>query len=150
MNARNRVLLALVAILGLAAGLRFTALGWGLRHEPDWDERVFVQSAAWMVASGDLDHRFYEYPGLPVYLLAPAVLRHGPPEVGPGAYLDARRIVAGFGVLSVLLVYVLGRRLGGEVSGLSAALLLAVSPLASTPRTWCDPTCCSGPRSCSR
>ena len=91
----------LVATLGLAAFLRFTALGWGLRHEPDWDERVFVQSAAWMVASGDLDHRFYEYPGLFVYLIAPAVALHGPPEVGPDAYLAARRVVAGLSLIHI-------------------------------------------------
>jgi len=129
MNSRAGVGLALVAILGVAAALRFTALGWGLRHEPDWDERVFVQSAAWMVATGDFDHRFYEYPALPVYLLAPAVALHEPPEVGPPAYVAARRVVAGFGVASVLLAFVLGRRLAGTAAGLGAALLLAVSPL---------------------
>jgi hypothetical protein len=121
--------LALMSILVLAAVLRFAGLGWGLRHEPDWDERVFVQSAAWMVAARDLDHRFYEYPGLVVYLLAPAVAPHHPPEVGPEAYLAARRVVAGFGVAAVLLTFLLGRRLGGTALGLSAALLLAVSPL---------------------
>lgn len=129
MSSRAGVGLALTAILCVAGAFRFTALGWGLRHEPDWDERAFVQSAAWMVASGDLDHRFYEYPALAVYLLAPAVARHDPPEVGSAAYADARRVVAGFGVASVLLVFVLGRRLAGNAAGLTAALLLAVSPL---------------------
>jgi hypothetical protein len=129
MNSRAGVGLALVAILGLAAALRFTALGWGLRHEPDWDERVFVQSAGWVVAAGDFDHRFYEYPGLAVYLLALAVAPHDPPEVGAPAYLAARRLVAGFGVVSVLLAFVLGFRLAGAAAGLAAALLLAVSPL---------------------
>jgi hypothetical protein len=129
MKSRATASVALVAILALAAVLRFTALGWGLRHEPDWDERVFVQSAAWMVASGDFDHRFYEYPGFFVYMLGPVVAPHGPPEVGPSAYLAARRLVAAFGVASVLLVFFLGRRLNGQTTGLAAALLLAVSPL---------------------
>ena len=52
MNSRAGIGLALLAILGAAAVFRFTALGWGLRHEPDWDERVFVQSAAWVAAAG--------------------------------------------------------------------------------------------------
>ena len=129
MQRRAATGLALLAILVLAAVLRFSALDWGLRHEVDWDERVFVQSAAWLVASGDLDHRFYEYPGLAVYVLAPAVARHGVPEVGPSGYLAARRMIAGFGVVSVLLVFVFGFRLGGVAVGLPAALLLAVSPL---------------------
>jgi hypothetical protein len=129
MRPRAGAALALLAIVALASFLRMSALGWGLRHEPDWDERVFVQSAAWMVASGDLDHRFYEYPALFIYLLAPVIAPHGPPDVGPDAYLAARRLVAAFGVISVILVFALGARLGGRTVGLVAALLLAVSPL---------------------
>src|SRR5436190_10232180 len=118
MKARNGAVAALVVVLVLAAFLRFTALGWGLRHEPDWDERAFVESAAWMVASGDLDHRFYEYPGLFVYAIAPAVALHDPPDVGPPAYLAARRVIAAFSVLSVVLAFALGARLGGPIVGL--------------------------------
>jgi 4-amino-4-deoxy-L-arabinose transferase-like glycosyltransferase len=129
MRPRAGASAALVAILAAAAFLRFSALDWGLRHEPDWDERAFVQSAAWMVASGDLDHRFYEYPGLFVYAIAPAVARHELPDAGPPGYLAARRVVAAFGVASVLLVFWLGRRLWGTAAGLTGALLLAVSPL---------------------
>ena len=36
----------LVALLALAAVLRFTGLGWGLRHRPPLDERFFVSNAA--------------------------------------------------------------------------------------------------------
>src|SRR6185369_15491760 len=41
----------LVAILVLAAALRFTGLGWGLRHLPDLDERWFVEAIGRMLAA---------------------------------------------------------------------------------------------------
>jgi hypothetical protein len=122
--------LALPAILLLAAALRVSGLDWGLRHVPHWDERVFVENARAMAEARDLDHRYYEYPGLFFYIVLPA-LRALPARAleGSGAYLAVRGVVAGFGVLSVALVALLGRRLLSREAGLAAALLLAVSPL---------------------
>ena len=129
--ARFRILLALVVLL--AAALRFTGLGFGLRHRPYPDERVFVENAHRMVAERSLDHRYYEYPGLIFTLLAPAIAVAGAERApGPDAYLAARSLVAAFGALSVGLVAVLGQRLMGPVGALAAALLLAVSPVAVT------------------
>jgi len=121
---------ALAAILALAALLRFTGLGWGLRHPPHLDERVFVESTLEMLRAGDLDHRYYEYPGLVFYLLAPLLwpLRGQPP--GPQAYLLARGLVAVCGVLGCAVLYPLGRRLHSAAAGLGAALLMAVSLVA--------------------
>jgi 4-amino-4-deoxy-L-arabinose transferase-like glycosyltransferase len=124
---RDAILLA--AVLGLAAVLRFGALGAGLRHEPHVDERYFVENVGWMLAERDLDHRFDEYPALVFYLLAPVLAWFGPPRFGPEAYLAARAVVASFGVASVGLVFVLGTRLSSRTVGLVAALLLAVSPV---------------------
>jgi hypothetical protein len=83
-----------------------------------------------MRAKGDLDHRFYEYPGLFVYTLH-AWLAPLPLEVPPGSrwYLWGRRLVGVFGVASVALVYVLGQKLAGRAAGLTAALFVAVSPV---------------------
>ncbi len=130
MKDRLPLRLALLAVLMLAAALRFSGLGFGLRHHPHWDERAFVEAVEQMRLQGDLDHRFYEYPGLFIYLLH-AALAWLPQDAlhSPAAYLVARGVVAGFGVLSVALVFQLGRRLSGAGSGLVAALLLAVSPL---------------------
>src|SRR3990172_290937 len=130
MKDRLPIRLSLFAVLVLAAGLRFTGLGFGLRHHPHWDERAFVEAVEQMRLRGDLDHRFYEYPGLFVYALH-AALAFLPQDAlhSPAAYLLARGVVAGFGVLSVALVFLLGRRLAGTGTGLTAALLLAVSPL---------------------
>ncbi len=125
-----RLRLALGMVLFLAAALRFTGLSWGLQHTPHVDERYFVENVAVMLAEGDLDYRFYEYPGLFFYLLYP-VLAAVDTDVpaGPEAYLAARGVVAAFGVASVALVYLLGLRLGGPITGLVAALFLAVSPV---------------------
>ena len=121
---------ALSAILVLAAALRFSGLSWGLRHTPHWDERVFVENAVQMVAAGDLDHRYYEYPGLFFYLLYPVLAAGGlASPANPAAYLTVRGVVAGFGVAAVGAAYVLGRRLAGSAGGLAGALLLAASPL---------------------
>jgi F5/8 type C domain/Dolichyl-phosphate-mannose-protein mannosyltransferase len=126
----RRIILLLLLVIAIGAYLRFAGLSWGLRHAPDWDERAFVDNVAAMVRNGDLDQRFYEYPGLFFYLLYPA-LAVLPPASPPGplAYLVARGVVAGFGVASLALVYVLGRRLAGPRGGLAAALFLALSPI---------------------
>lgn len=121
--------LAIVAILVLAAALRFTGLGWGLRHRPPLDERFFVSNAAHMLARGDLDHGFYQYPGLFYYILAPALLLVKDPLHNPAAYETARTLVAVFSVITVALTQSLGRRLFGTATGLTAAALVAVSPL---------------------
>jgi len=126
-SPRARVLL--VPILVLAATLRFTGLGWGLRHLPDLDERWFVEAVGRMLAARDLDHRFYEYPGLFFYLLAPVLAFLHPPDFGASAYLAARAVVAAFGVASVGLTYLLGARVAGRGAGLAAALFVAVSPV---------------------
>lgn len=120
----------LVAILLLAAGLRFSGLAWGLRHPPHSDERDFVDRAVAMVKAGDLDHRWYQYPGLFLYLLGAAIAPLGAARwEGPDAYFACRTLVSAFGVFNVALLYVVASRLVGGAGGLAAALLLAVSPL---------------------
>lgn len=114
----------------MAAALRFVGLGSGLRHTPEHEERLFVEPVGKMLLRHDLNHRFYEYPGLFLYLLLPAVGVFAPGyPPGPDAYLAARVVVAVFGVASVGLVFLLARRLAGSLAGLGAALLLAVSPM---------------------
>lgn len=120
----------LLAILALAAGLRFSTLGHGLRHAPHWDEQAFVESVALMLSRGDLDHRFYEYPGLFFYLSAPFVALTGTGSpASSAAYLAVRGVCAASGVASVALLGLLGRPRVGPAGALAAALYLAVSPV---------------------
>src|SRR5262245_6404548 len=94
------------------------------------DERYFVDNVALMIANRDLDHRFYEYPGLFFYLLLPGALIAGGEPPAPEPYLAARSTVAVLGVASVGLLYLLGTRVAGRRVGLVAAAFLAVSPVA--------------------
>lgn len=134
---------AVIAILLTAALLRFTALGWGLRHTPVRDEQDFVENAGLMLRNRDWDHRFYEYPGLFFDILRP-VLSFAPREgsyfsewsgfgrrtlFGPSGYLLARGVVAAFGVGSVALAYRLGVALLAPEAAVVGAALLAVSPV---------------------
>lgn len=121
----------LAAILLVAALLRVIGLGWGLRHPPHGDESAFVMNVHRMIAEGDLDHRYYEYPGLFFYVLYPvlrAVMGDRPP--GPQAYLAARGVVAAFGVLAVGLQFAFARRLMAPGAALFSAALLAFSLVA--------------------
>ena len=113
--------LAVGGVLLLAGILRFTGLSWGLRHAPVRDEQDFVENAGQMIAHRDLDHRFYEYPGLffdllcPVLAVAPSSAPYTSPwdglprvtQYGASGYLAARGLVAAFGVLNVALVMLL-------------------------------------------
>src|SRR5262249_702389 len=69
----------------------------------------------------------------PLRLPAPPVARPAPLPLqlppGPSWYLWGRRLVGVFGVLSVALVFFLGRKLAGTAAGLTAALFTAVSPV---------------------
>jgi hypothetical protein len=128
MGRAERALLVLIVLL--AAGLRGYGLDAGLRHTPHMDERYFVENVWQMIEQRDLDHRYYEYPGLFFYLLAPAlalVKTPGPP--GAQAYVVARGVVAAFGVANILLLHRLGRRIAGPRAALVAALFLALSPV---------------------
>ncbi|HEY6547287.1 MAG TPA: glycosyltransferase family 39 protein [Vicinamibacteria bacterium] len=124
-------LLALAAIFTLALALRFAHLDWGLRHPAHSDDAAFVGHAQRMLDEGHGDHRYYFYPGLFFYLLAPVlrVFGDGSPP-GPASFFAARALVAAFGALNVLLLYRLGRQMEGPRAGWVAALLLAVSPVA--------------------
>lgn len=122
------VLLAVV----LGAVLRFTGIAWGLEHPPHSDEQAYVENVNAMLDAGDLDHRYYYYPGLFFYLLAPILdflgeaRRHG-----PEAYLACRVFVASVASLNVWLAGVVARSLGGPWAAAGAALSLAVFPLST-------------------
>jgi hypothetical protein len=118
------------AIVALAAWLRFTGLAAGLRHTPHQDESDYVANTRAMVEAGDLDHRFYRYPGLFFYMLAPGIAWLGPDRaLGPEPYLVSRAFVAAVGALNPALLAWVGAHLGHPLAGLVGAALLAASPV---------------------
>jgi len=118
--------------VALGAALRFTGIGWGLEHPPHADEQAYVESVNAMLDAGDLDHRYYYYPGLFFYLLAPLLGLLGEARRhGPEAYLVCRVLVASVASVNIWIAGVVARRLGGAWAASGASLALAVFPLSS-------------------
>jgi hypothetical protein len=116
-------------VVAAAAVLRLAGISWGLRHSPLPDESAFVASVVEMIRHHDLDQRFYEYPGLFFLLLRLPLSFLDPDALGTSrTYLVSRLVVAVCGTLSVVLVYLLARRLVSPRGGLAGAILLAVAP----------------------
>jgi len=128
--ARYATLLALLLIVALAAYLRLYNLlptQRGLQAPQDYDEGVW-DSTAQLWLQGYLPYRdfFATLPPVGIYLLA-GVLRLVDVPWGSGLGLMATRYVSVlYGLITVALVYLLGRKLSGRAVGLAAASLLAV------------------------
>jgi 4-amino-4-deoxy-L-arabinose transferase-like glycosyltransferase len=131
----------LALVLGVAAVLRFWALGHGLPYSPSVDEPEVVERALNMMRSGSFSpHPFYDYPTLYMYVqLAAYVVRFvigalngawaSISVADPTAfYVWGRGVTALFGTATVLLVFQAGMRWGAR-HALLAAGLLAVMPL---------------------
>jgi 4-amino-4-deoxy-L-arabinose transferase-like glycosyltransferase len=132
--------LTLVAILAVAAVLRFWGLGAGLPHAPGVDEPEVMTRAVGMMKSGDFNPHFFDYPTLYIYVQliaatvqfligATAGTWRSLHDVGAeDFYFWGRAITATFGTVTVLLVYLAGMRWGTR-HALFAASLMAVVPL---------------------
>lgn len=105
--------------IGVGAGLRF----WQIGSQPLWLDEAFSlwlarqpwpDMIAWIV-------RIDQHP--PLYY----TLLHGWMVWGDGEFV-VRFLSAWAGILTLPLIYVLGRRMGGNQVGLMTLLLLAVSP----------------------
>lgn len=125
-------------ILILAAGLRFYGLDWGT----DWqtgvfhafhpDEKTLVDSAA--LVGVDMREIVASYGKAPMYVLAGAARLFGalvavdPFSKDPArfAHLVGRGISALLGLLTVLMVFLIGRSLGDVWTGILSAFFMAV------------------------
>ncbi|HET7294291.1 MAG TPA: glycosyltransferase family 39 protein [Vicinamibacteria bacterium] len=126
----ERPLLALILLL--AAGLRFAGIAHHVvRGAADFDEQNnFLRPIERMARERTLDPTVYQgYPGLFNWIAAGPVLLGDRLGGYTGAAVGARATVAAFGVMNVLLAFVVARRLSGSWGGLFAAALLAVSRL---------------------
>jgi 4-amino-4-deoxy-L-arabinose transferase-like glycosyltransferase len=138
----------LLAILALAAGLRFWALDFGLPHPLARPDEREILLPSWSFARGDLNPRYHVYPGLYLYLVwlwgeaglalrrlfvptppYPTVLLKDIAGAAGGAggdlLLIGRALSALAGTLTVALVYRVTRRHVDRATGLAAAALLA-------------------------
>lgn len=120
---RWRVLAAsLLAIVGLAATLRFVGIEHGLPYPLlNPDEQTIVPRAWTMVHGGGPDPHWFNYPTLVMYVLAPFQVWQDAPS-----YLDARIVVALLGTGAVAATWWLGLRAYGLVAAAIAAALVAV------------------------
>ncbi|MFA6110191.1 MAG: glycosyltransferase family 39 protein [Candidatus Latescibacterota bacterium] len=133
------------AILLVGLALRIWGLGFGLPNLQCRPDESTVVNVALGIAAGDPNPHFFNYPTFHLYLLAfldglwylagralglfagladfERLVLTDPSSL----YLLARSLTVAFGIASVGLVYLVGRRLDDELSGLLAAGFLAVA-----------------------
>ena len=140
--------LILLLILVVGAALRFYAINYDLPFLYDNDEPIVVTLAMRMLKNRDLNPHWFAHPATPqLYLLAGIYavifvvgwclgIFKGAEDFrqlyysNPTAFfLSGRVLSAVFDIATIWLVYKIGRRLGGPVTGLIAAAVVAVSPL---------------------
>jgi len=136
----RRSTMTLALIMAVAAILRFWGLGAGIPHAVGVDEPEIVNRAVHMMKAGDFNPRFYDYPGLYLYVqVAVSTLRFlagatvgtwsSLAQVGPEHFfLWGRAATAVLGTATVLLVFHVGCRWGTRYA-LLASGLMAVMPL---------------------
>ena len=139
-------LLACIVVLGL--WIRLYGIGFGAPFVYHPDEPSMVGNAIRMVATGDPHPHYFKKPSLLIYANVVVVhLVHSltdtplPEDFSEGVkkvtrnpvffpyYFWGRVATALLGVLSIPLVYVIGKRLQSPAAGLYAALFLCISPL---------------------
>lgn len=127
-------------MLSAAAALRFWAVGHGIPFSVGVDEPEIMERAVRMIKTGEFNPRFFDYPGLYIYLQAAvAALRfiwgalHGAWTSLDGAspgdfYLWARVVTAALGAATTGIVFFCGLR-WGYPHALLASSFIAVIPL---------------------
>jgi len=127
------------AILGLSILLSYWSIGTGVPHTASTDEPDIVGRSLKMMRTGDLNPHFFDYGGFTIYLHTLV----GSARFGAGAmsgrwtsldqiwegdlYLWCRAATAFFNVMTVYVMYRIGRRWSESVA-VAAALLTAVHP----------------------
>jgi 4-amino-4-deoxy-L-arabinose transferase-like glycosyltransferase len=140
--------LALAAILAYALYLRLHGITWGLPYNYLNPDEATIVREAFHIAQGRINPSWFFYPSLMFYLVAAVyrgiglfwhpvfaaafVSKESFVVDATPYYLSARLVVVACGVVSVYLVYWVGREAFSRPIGLLAALFLAVAPLHVT------------------
>jgi 4-amino-4-deoxy-L-arabinose transferase-like glycosyltransferase len=140
----GRVLLALIVGVAFAARVKGFTFALPLVHARP-DELLIVSTALRFVQTGDLNPRFFDYPGFFLYFAAAMFAVYYLAGRGLGWFENADHFVGGthgrwpllyfmnraasavFGTLTTLGVYRIGRLLFDETAGLLSALFLALA-----------------------
>ncbi len=122
----------MVGIVLFAAAVRLPNIVWDQNHLFHPDERA-IANAALKLSLSDLNPDWFNYGSLPIYLTrgtceVTARLTGGTCGYD-GCIISGRQVSAIFGILTVFLTMVIGRRLYGDSSGLAAGILLAAAAL---------------------
>jgi len=135
---RTRVLwvLALLAVLAGGTALRMYGLDWAPGDSPHPDENM-VMIAAHRISAPNFDPDFFAYGSLPLYiyrftsmLLESSARTHrGWEFLSVDRYLVGRFISSLFGCLTLIVTFLLGRRLFGLRAGVLGTAFLAFSVL---------------------
>ncbi|MDF2439880.1 MAG: hypothetical protein JWN98_864 [Abditibacteriota bacterium] len=139
-------LVSCLLVFALALVPRIAGLRWGLPNAEHWysyhpDERQIVEAVAQLdFLGGDFNPNFFNYPSLYIYFVAFAYLLQGILGLTQNAtgntlwpllqdvIVSGRVITALMGALTVPLVFLIARRVGGSAFGMVAALLMAFAP----------------------
>lgn len=123
----DQLALAVLTALGVIAGVTFLdyGLGWDDYAHSHYGELLYAY-----YASGFTDTRAFTFSNLFYYGggfdLAASILD----RVMPTDLFESRRLMGAIvGILGLLVVWRLARRLGGPVAGAAALILLAITPL---------------------
>jgi 4-amino-4-deoxy-L-arabinose transferase-like glycosyltransferase len=139
---RNSNIHYAVLILIVLSGflLRFYGIWFGYPLVTHPDEPYIVNRALKILHDGDLNPHFFDYPSLTIYLQAVICavteayqyLIHGVhPNEFPNVffYISGRGFAAIASSLSIVIVWIIGRKFISPISGIVAAGLVAFSPL---------------------
>ncbi len=137
-----------IIVITLALALRLYGIDFGFPYLYDQDENDFVEPALQMLANRDPNPGYFQHPAsTTIYMLAatyagifglgyltgiydsPQAFADQLYQDPTVVYLAGRLEIVLFGTASVLLVYLIGRRVLNPTFGLLAALLTAVAPL---------------------
>ncbi len=129
-----------ILLILLAFSIRIYGINWDQGHALHPDERMIAMVAG-QISLDNLDPDFYNYGSLPIYILKlssfvtssiDGVIKHIPTTASsysgfPNILLVGRALSAFFDTLTVLIVFLIGKRIKGKNFGFLAGFIYAIS-----------------------
>ena len=123
----------LLLIVTTGAVLRLVPVWFGLPYLHARPDEAVAAGVAARMLSGDLNPHFFHWPSLTFYLFAGvfglAGLVRAEPFTPAEYFLIGRTVVACAGTATIVVLFIMARRVAGETTALIAAALLAVAML---------------------